>query len=93
MEGLPDPSFATAAIAVLGIVAMLLALAAAIRHGVRVIHLEARVNAIREEQRQMLIARGVIGPDPDDIGEVDIIEDDEPELGVEADVEPQASAA
>ncbi len=67
----------TVAIAALGIGAMLLTMAAAIRHGMRVINLETRVKAIRAEQRRILIARGVIEPDPDEIVEVEVIDDDE----------------
>lgn len=64
-------------IAALGIGAMLLSMAAAIRHGVNFIELEARVNALRAEQRRLLIERGMIEPDEDEIVEVDLIDDEE----------------
>lgn len=64
-------------IAALGIGAMLLSMAAAIRHGVSFIELEARVKALRAQQRQLLIERGMIEPDEGEIIEVDVVDDEE----------------
>jgi hypothetical protein len=95
MDALPDPRLIMAIIAAFGIAAMLLTLAAAIRHGVSLINLEARVKAIREEQRQLLIARGALAADPDELTQVDIIDiidDEAPSDALPAD-EPQRQAA
>ncbi|MEQ8843699.1 MAG: hypothetical protein RIB58_02505 [Phycisphaerales bacterium] len=95
MDALPDPRLIMAIIAAFGIAAMLLTLAAAIRHGVSIISLEARVKAIREEQRQLLIARGALAADPDELTQVDIIDiidDEAPSDALPAD-EPQRQAA
>lgn len=75
-------------IAALGIGAMLLTMAAAIRHGVGFIELEARVKTLRAQQRQLLIERGLIEPDEDEIVEVDIIDDEEAIEAVPIDDEP-----
>jgi|GEM_PF-6604688 len=64
-------------IAALGIGTMLLSMAAAVRHGVSVIDLENRVQALRAQQRQLLIERGLIEPDESDVAEVEVIEDEE----------------
>lgn len=68
--------FLLVVIAALGVGAMLLSMASAIRHGLRVMHLEARVKALRAEQRRRLIERGLIEPDPDEIIEVDVLDDE-----------------
>lgn len=81
-----------AIIAAFGIAAMLLTLAAAIRHGVSIISLEAHVKAIREEQRQLLIARGALAADPDELTQVDIVDDEAPSDALPAD-ESQRQAA
>ena len=75
-------------IAALGIGAMLLTMAAAIRHGVGFIELESRVKTLRAQQRQLLIERGLIEPDEDEIVEVDIIDDEEAIEAVPIDDEP-----
>lgn len=70
-----------AAIAAIGITAMLLTMAAAIRHGSAVINLEHRVKTLRAHHRAELIARGLIEADPEDataFADVDIIEPDDP---------------
>lgn len=72
-----EAGFLLVAIAALGIGAMLLSMAAAIRHGVGIIDLEARVKTLRAEQRLLLIERGLIEPDEDEVVEVDVIDDEE----------------
>jgi hypothetical protein len=67
-------------------------MAASIRHGVRVAHLEARVKAVRAEQRRVLIQRGLIEPNEDEIVEVDIIDDDEAIEAVPIDEDEPAPA-
>ncbi len=57
---------------------MLLTMAAAIRHGVRVVELEHRVKHLRAQQRQNLIERGLIEPDDGEVIEVEEVIDDEP---------------
>jgi len=66
------------AIAAIGIIAMLLTMASAIRHGLSVIALERRVLELRENHRRQLVERGLLAPEPDDIAEVEIIEDAPP---------------
>jgi hypothetical protein len=66
-----------AAIAGLGIGAMLLTMAAAIRRGVTVIELETRVRILRAQHRQRLIEHGLIEPDEDEIVGVEVIDDGE----------------
>ncbi|UYV11349.1 MAG: hypothetical protein NCW75_08535 [Phycisphaera sp.] len=72
-----EAGFVLVGIAALGIGAMLLSMAAAIRHGVSFIELEARVKALRAQQRQLLIERGMIEPDEGEIIEVDVVDDEE----------------
>ena len=81
-----DPRFVIAAIAFIGVAAMLLTLAAAIRHGLSLIALEVRVHNLQEMHRQQLIAKGAIAADDDELTGVDILEE-EPELD-----EPQEAA-
>ncbi|MEO1277689.1 MAG: hypothetical protein AAFV77_01890 [Planctomycetota bacterium] len=72
-----DPTPLIIALAVLGIAAMLLTMAAAIRQGTSVLDLEVKVQRLREMQRQQLIAKGAIAADPHEVFGVDIIEDDD----------------
>lgn len=62
------------AIAAVGITAMLLTMAAAIRHGTSIIALEHRVKTLRAHHRAELIARGLIEPEPDELAEVEFID-------------------
>lgn len=66
-----------AAIAALGIGAMLLTMAAAIRRGVAIIELETRVRTLQAQHRQRLIERGLIEPDEDEIVGVEVMDDDD----------------
>ena len=63
---------------------MLLAMAAAIRHGTSVIALEHRVKTLRDQHRAELIARGLIEPDPADFGEIEFVEPEEAEAPLES---------
>lgn len=72
------------AIAALGIGGLLATMAAAIRRGLALADLEARVKQLRAEQRLRMIERGLIEPDEGDMAEVEVIEaipvdDDEPD--------------
>ena len=73
----PEAWLLVGAIGGIGILAMLMTMAAAIRHGVAITTLENRVTALRAQHRRQLIERGLIEGDPDefdDLGDVDIIE-------------------
>jgi len=89
-----DPRLITAAIAFVGIAAMLLTLAAAVRHGLSLLALEVRVRSLREMQRQQLIAKGAIAADEDEITGVDIVDEDELALDASPEAtEPRRQAA
>ena len=65
-----DPTPLIVVLAAIGITAMLLTTAAAIRQGVSIIELERRIEALQESQRQQLIAKGFISDDPAGLIEV-----------------------
>lgn len=79
------------AIAAVGIGAMLLTMAAAIRHGLKVAELETRVKYLRAQHRLRLIERGMIEPDDDELGEVEMDEAEEVIEAVPIDDEPASA--
>lgn len=87
-----EAGFLLVAIAALGIGSMLISMAAAIRHGVDFIQLEARVLSLRAQQRQLLIERGMIEPDEGEIVEVDVIDDEEVIEAIPVDEDEPAEA-
>ncbi|MCW5756767.1 MAG: hypothetical protein KIT54_05975 [Phycisphaeraceae bacterium] len=62
------------AIAAIGILATLLTMAAAIRQGIALIHLENRVRLLRAQQRQAMIDRGLIEADPEAIEADEVVD-------------------
>ncbi|MFI4882856.1 MAG: hypothetical protein ACIAQU_09765 [Phycisphaerales bacterium JB064] len=87
----PEAWLLVVAIGGIGILAMLMTMAAAIRHGVAIATLENRVTTLRAHHRRQLIERGLIADDDelDASSDVDIIE----AVPVDEPATPQSQAA